>query len=890
MAVDEPTRSVTEGLTAHEQVREREDLIGRAGGKTGQGVAHRDVYRPSVGDRPSEARRRGNCVRPPGRVDTRPMPPDPTQGRLTRNDVITLGRSGRPWEFLPIALQALEVVPSDAGIRFLAAANFARLGLITPAREMLDALPQHAQGDSDVADLRRAMNSLPDDRVPHAERLETCRDNAAAIRGTDLAAAMDEWARSLPRWDCFRAIDGNIVRRRRDARGASAWVGLSDQRTVAARFAQAQLSKLGLFPRPLAIEGMDPPWVFIAVYDGTPPNVVGYRPRVCVLQADPAELLDGLSVCDLRDRLADPRVAVYAGADGVARFERDAGARLDVQVVPAFVPLHVVRTRFAQPPTEAFARLTRAQAAEFERVRDEIGSVYAGRDAVWWARRWGEARRGGRPLRVLIPTSRYSTFVRHAAEGLARCLRNEGCRVQVLAEPDPCAILTTVSVLRAVRDLEPDLIVIINYTRSSSYDGLLPANVPLVCWVQDALPHLFDRRVGEAMGPLDFVAGHVHASFIEKFGYPRERTLPSPVAADESKFHAGPVEPSLLREHECEIAYATHQSEPPDALHARLVADAAREGATTTRLFEAAWPMVRAAAAHPLAGSLVRSLRLIAERAVRETFGRDDDTLSALLRHQYVMPIAERIVRHQAAHWAAEVCARRGWRFRLYGKGWDKHPTLTEFARGELEHGDALRASYRAAVAHLHVSPGAIVHQRVMECALSGGVALCRMTADAVAPLRARARAELVERGVKPVAQRDDAVGFAWTDSPAALAACALMQRIGMEPGPCFWIGRGALERTRRGQAREVERESDPAWLLGDPAALGFASPDELERRIEAFIERPDLRAAWSALVAGRVRARCTQTTFARRMLRMVADSLGAENERDLLRVGERAA
>ena len=818
------------------------------------------------------------------------MPPDSTSPRLTRNDVIALGRSGRPWEFLPIALQAIDAAPMDAGIRFLAAANFARLGLVTPAREMLDTLPEQAQDDPDVAGLRRAIEALPDDRVPHAERLETCRSNVAAVRGTDLAGALDEWARALPRWDCFRAIDGNVVRRLRDGRGASAWVGLSDQRSVAARFAESQLRNLGVFPRPLAIEGMDPPWVFMAVCDGTPAKVVGYRPRVSVLQADALELLDGLSVCDLRERLADPRVRVYAGADGAARFEREAMERLEVQVVPAFVPLHVVRTRFAEPPTEAFARLTRAQTAEFERVRAEVEGVYAGRDAAWWARRWGEARRGGHPLRVLIPTSRYSTFVRHAADGLARCLRDEGCCVEVLAEPDPCAILTTVGVLRAMRDLEPDLIVLINYTRSSSYDGLLPANVPLVCWVQDALGHLFDRRVGESMGPLDFTAGHIHASFVEKFAYPRQRTLPAPVAADESRFHAGPVEPSLLREHECEIAYATHQSEPPDALHARLVADATREGAPTPHLFEAAWPMVRAAVAHPLAGSLVRTLRLVAERAVRETFGRDDDRLATLLRHHYVMPIAERIIRHQAAHWAAEVCARRGWRLHLYGKGWERHPTLGAFARGELEHGEALRASYRAAAAHLHVSPGAIVHQRVMECALSGGVTLCRMTADAVAPLRARARAELVERGARPVAERDDAVGFAWTDSPAALAACALMQRIGMEPGACLWIGRGALERVRRGETLAIERESDPAWLLGDPASLGFASADELERRVEMLVERPDLRAAWSAFVAGRVRARCTQSAFARRMLRMVADSLGAGETGQAVFAEERAA
>src|SRR6185295_13062943 len=123
-------------------------------------------------------------------------------------------------------------------------------------------------------------------------------------------------------------------------------------------------------------------------------------------------------------------------------------------------------------------------------------------------------------------------------------------------------------------------------------------------------------------------------------------------------------------------------------------------------------------------------------------------------------------LRHQTVAWAAELARERGWRLRLYGRGWAEVPELAEFARPEVSHGEALRACYRATAAHLHVSIYTLAHQRVMECALSGGLPLSRLVPEnLVVPLRLRAQWALATRG-EPVT-RDAARGlhgFSWMD------------------------------------------------------------------------------------------------------------------------------
>ncbi len=86
----------------------------------------------------------------------------------------------------------------------------------------------------------------------------------------------------------------------------------------------------------------------------------------------------------------------------------------------------------------------------------------------------------------------------------------------------------------------------------------------------------------------------------------------------------------------------------------------------------------------------------VEERLKARGLAHDEARVTHLL-HQVVRPLMDRMYRHQGLEWAAQIAMRRGWRFNLYGNGWEKHPTLGRFARGSIEHGEELRAAYRAA-------------------------------------------------------------------------------------------------------------------------------------------------------------------------------------------------
>jgi hypothetical protein len=82
--------------------------------------------------------------------------------------------------------------------------------------------------------------------------------------------------------------------------------------------------------------------------------------------------------------------------------------------------------------------------------------------------------------------------------------------------------------------------------------------------------------------------------------------------------------------------------------------------------------------------------------------------------------------RQQTLEWVAAWARRTGRLFKIYGRGWEQHPTLAEFAAGVIEHGEPLRRAYRASALTLQLLPSGFLHQRGLEAILSGAVPLVR--------------------------------------------------------------------------------------------------------------------------------------------------------------------
>lgn len=806
-------------------------------------------------------------------VPTPPLPFTTPPGVVARDELVRMGRSGtRAWDFLGLALRALESRGEDHELRFLVGANFARLGLGTPARMMLDGLPAALRREPGVVELERAIGGLGKDEEPAALVMLRMKGNVAALkaRGVDLGGAVEVWAKAAAGCRWFAARDGNVVRWR-----GGAWELVGDHAGAARGLGAAHAASRGERSDPgLVVEGVDPPWALLALHGATARRADGYQPALRVVQADAAELLDGLALVDLREVIRAERTRFYVGPGAGERLAEDLRGRLETVIASKVLTLGTVRSRVNPSVGAVIEGVVEEQGREATRLRAVLSEVYGPRTPAWWRARYEAARRGeGGPLRALVLTSRYSTFIRHSSADLAEALRRAGWEATILMEPDDQARMASTAYLRSMDAVRPDLVVTINYTRAhlNGADGgegggwVIPANVPFVCWVQDAMAHLYDPGAGAAQGALDFLVGHVTPELHERFGYPRERTAVCPVPASEAKF-AGTVRRDGC--YDCEIAYVSHHSEGPAALLERL------RGAMAGRGLERGLDRVAALVeeevnTEPGARAYV-PWRGLAERGLREALGSEPDArLVDVVNRQLAEPYADRLMRHQALGWAAEVAERRGWRMRLYGRGWEKHPRFGAFATGELAHGEALRDAYAGACVHLQVSAHTLVHQRVFECLLSGGFPLLRLHAAELDEIRRWLLWWATERTPEACASawpliRHRVAPFAataglmrWAD---AMQALGQFERV--FPPVC---GQRLGVMLHNAYFDEGYRPDRPApdrycayWHLGRHAEHFFHSARSLEERVADLLERPGLRAG--LVEANASRARGTQT------------------------------
>ncbi|MFG0283311.1 MAG: hypothetical protein ACF8R7_02720 [Phycisphaerales bacterium JB039] len=784
------------------------------------------------------------------------------RGPLCRAEILREAPGAAPWALAGPAAAHLEANPDDHEVRLALAEALARLGLVTLAGAALAGLPDHWQQRPEPRRLRELIRQAPDDSLPPDRLIATCRANLEASVAPDApaAAALESWQARLSAQQWYIAADGNVVRRARDERRPWLWQGLKEQKQAAAALA-AKLAAVE--PLPITLEGADPPWLLAALAEA-PARPNGHRVRVSLVQADPLELLDGLALVDLREALREGRIEIFCGEDATRRFAHVLEGRLGARIRSHSITLPTVRRRAQPAPGSVIDAAEARQQDEARRLLAEVETIYARRDRPWWARRYAEASAGGRPLRVLLPACRYSTFVRHASRSLLQSFERAGYQARLLIEPDEFTHLSLVSYLRAVAEFKPDLVVLINYTRANLGQAL-PRNLPAVTWIQDAMAHLLDPKVGAQQGEFDFLAGHLLPELFDRFGYPRQRALHAPVVVDQEKFHDDPVAPELRERFACELALVSHHGEEPGALHARLVGQANADP-RMARICEALRPRIERIARsgrelivhHELRSAIAEVVEGALEPAQRPR-------AEALLLRQYALPMADRLFRHELVEWAADLCARERWRLRLYGRGWE-NARFAECARPEVAHGEELRACYQAATAHLHASINTAVHQRVMECALSGGLPLVRLHRELVEAEVSRASAQVARRGA--MAPHGERMAAMIADHPEYLGAAAQLQRLGYAVRPRFSLERAQHEAVMTGDA---PRECGPIAcdLLGDLSQTGFVTREQFEARLRRAIERPGWRRAAGEAVARRVRERWTTDVLVADMVRM---------------------
>ena len=504
----------------------------------------------------------------------------------------------------------------------------------------------------------------------------------------------------------------------------------------------AQLFPDAVYSSAVLVAGEDLGWLWDRLYRLPCRSNIGHRPPLYLAIADLERLWALLHLHAWPDLLADPRVRLFAGPDAAAQLGRSMAndwavgwprrwVTIDPTVWPAGVTMDVLQARATAERERALGQLTApATAAEAAGVVTRVA--------------------GGGPLRVLGYTSRYTSFLQHSMRDWLAAFEALGHEVRLVIEGADHEMSTPLTDAAACRDFRPDLIVVIDHYRRE-LPGL-PAHVPVVMWVQDRLPNIFRPEAGAAQGPLDFCVGFGRLHLSSRYGYPAERFLPATVGVNDRRFEPRAATAAERAAFGCDVSYVGHASTPADVLLARQVRGAPPQfAAYMTHVYE----QMRAhyeAGGQALHEPALRDLMHAAAAAV----GTDVNAgpFEAVLEF-FRQQVGNALYRQQALTWAAEA----GVDLRLYGRGWENHPTLGRFARGEADNRD-LPAICRASKINLQVTPFGSVHQRLLDGLAAGGFFLVRHSSgDAVGRPYQRLWAWCQRHGV--------------TDDAAILAAAA---------------------------------------------------------------------------------------------------------------------
>ncbi len=505
----------------------------------------------------------------------------------------------------------------------------------------------------------------------------------------------------------------------------------------------------------------------------------------------------------------------------------------------------------------------------------------------YWQQRSNDIIQGV-PARVLVMTSRYTTFLRHSVEDIVESFCDLGHRAEVLMEHDDHSVLLPSRTLHRVLEFDPDLVIVPNFPRSLR-KAYFPQGAPYVCWVQDAMSHLFEPTPN-APGEFDFLAGHLFKKATGLQGYKAGNQFAFPVPVSAKKFVPKSDSPEPDRKSWGDIAYVSHQSQPPELLHANFLARC-QPGVQPAVI--KCYQRVESLIQQWGAGHQFHHLEEIISLFVADVGKAGDAKVHELLRIQYVNPLAERLIRHETLSWVAQIADDHGLDFKLYGNGWDTHPQLARFACGPIAHDEELNECYRGAGVHLHASVNGCAHQRVFECALAGGLPLCRRDWGEVNHQQWLTVQDCFRSGLPTSMPSNNerpgnGMGLIRTmdTHPAIMRLTDHQKRIMnsqadslKSPYESEFFDDRDIDTFFRYHTNipDLQSRLRPIELLGGWSDQTFSTKDELERLFLKYLADDDLRARQSKDIADRVHSQVSMNRFASGVLDMVTSQLAGD-------------
>ncbi len=693
-----------------------------------------------------------------------------------RSRMLQCLEAGNGYEFLTVAAPYLNVCRDDHYIRLMAIREYLKLGLVIPARELLEPDPSMGELPSEFAPIRASLAMVSEAAVPWSQCAERFEANLAALmdRSVDVVPVREAWTVRRGDFQLFRDSRNVDQVRMRDPTGGWQWIPrLGDHR--AAAYSQPMPEDKGAkMPGPYLFEGLDLGWYFKRVYEATIDTFLGYSCALFVVEPDPAMVAFVLHLHDWREILSDARVFWFTGESYAEDLRRTWEDDPDLPFPRHGFTLSAFRPRCSPNAVNVVQGLVRTRDAAIQQSLADLEARYASRDMHYWSGRFDEALTGrGDPLRILAPVSTHTTFLQYSMRDARQAFEALGHRCIVLTETTPHHIIGPLTYHKTIREFDPELLFAIDHLRPE-FGDTLPANLPVMTWDQDSLPGVFTEEKVKRMSPLDTVVGLAQFDCLGRFGCDPRQFLCRQMPTSPQQFDASDLTDEELAPYRCDVSYVSHASQTAEAFHNEELEKCADDG--LRRLMTELFPVARRTVETngPMNGPGLRRMLLQAEQKIGVKIV--DRAARTHVTGWYLWRLCDRLFRHQALTWATDWARQRDASLRIYGNGWDKHPTLARFSAGPAENGRELLCVYRASKINLQLMPAGFLHQRALDGLAGGGFFLARARpSDQRNPRFTELLAAIRARGLKNGAEvfqcNDEALTTAFRDAMHDLEA-----------------------------------------------------------------------------------------------------------------------
>ena len=751
-----------------------------------------------------------------------------------RTELIRSLEAGEQYRFLMMVDPYLQARADDHYLRLMAAREYLKLQLVVPAREVLAEGEHLAESPPEFDMLQQSLPAHTGAAIPwsrHADRFEA---NLAALadRGVEPALIRDPWTTRRDDYQWFCDAHGVDQIRMRGAAGRWRWIPyLGHHKSVSdAQPLPEDIKQIA--PGPYLFEGLDLGWYFQRVFSATLDTFLGYSCALFVVEPQADLLAVVLHLHDWRTILSDPRVFWFIGPGCTEALRKVWDADYDLPWPRQAFTLSAFRPPCHPGSVEVIHQEGTRRERQIATSRQELETRYAAADLDYWAKRFDEALSGrGEPLRILAAVSTHTTFLKHSMRDARRALEALGHRCVVLTEKTAYGVTGPLTYHQAIRELNPDVFFVLDHLRPE-FEAFLPRNLPILTWDQDQLPHVFTVENIRRIARHDFLVGCSKSKFVVEGGNPKQ-FLHARVPTCPEQFGGDPLSDSEIATYTCDISYVSHASQTPKRFHEQERASC--PDAKTTALLDTVYELMpamlakyRVARAEVWDALLVEACRhcdmIVAEGGFRTWLWSWD-----------LWRLGERLFRHEALEWVAQWARKHGRSFRIYGNGWENHPSLAEFAAGPADNGRELLCIYRASRLNLQLMPAGFIHQRALDGLASGGFFLTRYVPG---DLRGRTLRALVTR------IRD--TGLSTTRELLATTDQALRTLLSRYQGE--WLHRS--DATRTDLFNEIELSAEltyPDEVFPHFEDIVFDSAEQFAATANRFLADDDKRRAVAA-------------------------------------------